>query len=670
MEASMPYAASRIPAYYGASIREFCSAPPNAVLGQLASAGIDLEETQKNAYLEEIGILRTLLEARQGAIYLEFAVPRLASRIDAVVIIDTALFVLEFKCGADRFHRGDINQTWDYGLDLKNFHAGSHAADIFPLLVATKAVHSDRAWQPTHADGVRPPACSGVDGLADLIDKALASRGVGSVDTRRWAISAYQPTPTIIEAAQALYAQHSVDAIARNDAGAKNLAATSGRVDQIILESQANRTKSIVFVTGVPGAGKTLVGLDVATRRRDIDAPTHAVFLSGNGPLVMVLQEALTRDEVARAKARGEPVRKGAVKQKVKPFIQNVHHFRDEGVRDRETPPHDHVVIFDEAQRAWNQDRTSSFMARRKGIANFDQSEPEFLIDYMDRHSDWAVIVCLVGGGQEINTGEDGIAGWLESLYSRFPHWQIYISLELTDREYAAGGALENLAEQRELLTEESLHLAVSMRSFRAENLSAFVKALLDSEPSAAHEIAGALVERYPIVVTRDLNAAKRWVREKARGNERFGLVASSQAHRMKPHAVDIRVNIDPVHWFLNDARDTRSSYYLEDVATEFHIQGLELDWVCMTWDADLRRVNDDWSYHGFRGSRWTKTHKRERQRYLLNAYRVLLTRARQGMAIFVPPGDVDDPTRAPGYYDETYRYLRAAGIPALHESA
>jgi len=665
----MPQAVSRIPAYYGASVAEFCAATPNAVLGQLASAGVDLEETQKNAYLEEIGILQTLLEERQGAIYLEFAVPRLASRIDAVVIIDTALFVLEFKCGADRFHRGDINQTWDYGLDLKNFHAGSHAADIFPVLIATKALNSDCEWQLTHSDGVRPPACSGVDGLADLIDRALSHRGGGSVDTGGWAVSAYQPTPTIIEAAQALYAQHSVDAIARNDAGAKNLSVTSNRVDQIILESQANQTKSIVFVTGVPGAGKTLVGLDVATRRRDVEAPTHAVFLSGNGPLVMVLQEALTRDEVARSKARGEPVRKGAVKQKVKPFIQNVHHFRDEGVRDREKPPHDHVVIFDEAQRAWNRDHTSSFMSRRKGIANFDQSEPEFLISYMDRHTGWSVIVCLVGGGQEINTGEDGIAGWLDSLNTHFSHWQVYISPELTDREYAAGGALKKLGGQREILTEESLHLAVSMRSFRAENLSAFVKALLDSEPITAHQIANALVPRYPIVVTRDLDAAKRWVRKKARGNERFGLVASSQAHRMKPHAVDIRVNINPVHWFLNDARDTRSSYYLEDVATEFHIQGLELDWVCMTWDADLRRVDDDWNYHRFRGTRWTKTHKPERQRYLLNAYRVLLTRARQGMAIFIPRGDADDPTRDPAYYDETYRYLRSVGIPTLHES-
>jgi hypothetical protein len=466
-----------------------------------------------------------------------------------------------------------------------------------------------------------------------------------------------------------MYARHSVDAISRSDAGAKNLAVTSKRVDEIILSSQANKQKSIVFVTGVPGAGKTLVGLDVATRRRDDDAPTHAVFLSGNGPLVRVLQEALTRDEVARCKQLGQSVRKGAVAQQVKPFIQNVHHFRDEGVRDTQAPPHDHVVIFDEAQRAWNREQTSNFMLRRKRIADFDLSEPEFLISYMDRHADWAVILCLVGGGQEINTGEEGISGWLEAVRERFPDWQVFISPELTDAEYAAGDALKLLATQRDLQQERSLHLAVSMRSFRAENLSAFVKATLDSDVSTARKIAETLLPRYPIAVTRDLDEAKRWIRRHARGNERFGLVASSQAHRLKPHAVDIRVAIDPVHWFLNDANDTRSSYYLEDAATEFHIQGLELDWICMTWDADLRRADGDWGFHGFRGSRWTTMRKPERQRYLLNAYRVLLTRARQGMVIFVPYGDKDDPTRDPAFYEETYAFLRSTGIPPITQA-
>lgn len=659
----------RVSAYYGASIAVFCSSEPDTVLGQLAKAGITLDQSQKNAFLEEIEILQSQLRGREGTIYLEFEVPRLASRIDAVVIIDATLFVLEFKCGSKQFTRVDMNQAWDYGLDLKNFHAGSHGADIFPVLIATAATDSDNEWQPTHPDGVRPPARSNVAGLARLIDVAMAMSSGQLVDTGEWASSAYQPTPTIIEAAQAMYARHSVDAISRSDAGAKNLAVTSKRVDEIILSSQANNQKSIVFVTGVPGAGKTLVGLDVATRRRDENAPTHAVFLSGNGPLVRVLQEALTRDEVARCKQRGQIVRKGAVAQKVKPFIQNVHHFRDEGVRDTQAPPHDHVVIFDEAQRAWNREQTSNFMQRRKRIADFDQSEPEFLISYMDRHTDWAVILCLVGGGQEINTGEEGISGWLEAVLERFANWQVFISPELTDAEYAAGDALKQLALQRNLTQERSLHLAVSMRSFRSENLSAFVKAMLDSDVSTASQIADTLLPRYPIAVTRDLGEAKQWIRSHARGNERFGLVASSQASRLKPHAVDIRVDIDPVHWFLNDASDTRSSYYLEDAATEFHIQGLELDWICMTWDADLRRADGDWAFHGFRGSRWTTMRKLERQRYLLNAYRVLLTRARQGMVIFVPFGDEADPTRDPAFYEETYAFLRSTGIPTVTQA-
>lgn len=653
-------------AYYGASISEFLRSTENEILGQLARAGVDLAQAQKNAFIEEIGILDEALEGLDGRIYMEFEVPRLASRIDAVVTMGTALFVIEFKCGSNQFNRADINQAWDYGLDLKNFHAGSHQADIFPILVATASERSESYWQEAHADGVRPPACCGASGLRYLIETALAGCGDGPRIAESWAAAAYQPTPTIIEAAQAMFSRHSVDAISRSDAGAKNLAVTSKRVDEIVLEARDEGRKSIVFVTGVPGAGKTLVGLDIATRRRETDNPTHAVFLSGNGPLVAVLREALTRDELARCKQTDKSVRKGDVAQRVKPFIQNVHHFRDDGVRDPVSPPHDHVVIFDEAQRAWSREQTSNFMRRRKNVANFDQSEPEFLVSYMDRHKDWAVIVCLVGGGQEINTGEDGIAGWLNAVHERFFDWQVFISPRLTDSEYAAGKALQVLGSKQDVQGEPDLHLAVSMRSFRAEKLSAFVKAVLDSEVAAARDIASELIERYPLAVTRDLDEAKRWIRRQARGNERYGLVASSEAYRMKPHAVDIRVDINPVHWFLNDASDTRSSFYLEDAATEFQIQGLELDWVCMTWDADFRRHNNSWRYRSFRGAKWQNIKKPERQRYLLNAYRVLLTRARQGMVIFVPPGDDSDPTRQTVYYDETFEYLKTAGVPTL----
>jgi hypothetical protein len=385
----------------------------------------------------------------------------------------------------------------------------------------------------------------------------------------------------------------------------------------------------------------------------------RAVYLSGNGPLVAVLQEALTRDELVRG---GHSERKGAVRQRVKPFIQNVHHFRDEGVRTA-VAPYDHVVIFDEAQRAWTRAKTADFMKRRKKIPGFDRSEPEFLISYLDRHETWAVVVCLVGGGQEIHTGEAGIGEWLEAVRTSFPHWRVFVSSQLTDSEYAAGSALERLGTVASVQWDDRLHLATSMRSFRSEKLSTFIKALLDCEVATAQALLEEVSQRYPIAVTRDLAHAKAWIRSHARGSERYGLVASSQAQRLKPHAIDVRVDVDPVQWFLNDRHDTRSSFYLEDAATEFQVQGLELDWVCVTWDADLRRHAGAWRYHSFRGDAWTTVHKEDRRRYLLNAYRVLLTRARQGMVIFVPPGDESDPTRTPALYDETYEYLAGLGI-------
>jgi DUF2075 family protein len=487
----------------------------------------------------------------------------------------------------------------------------------------------------------------------------------GTLDEARWLGAPYRPTPTIVEAARALYAQHSVEAIARHDAGAKNLHTTTLRIEELVDQAKATSRKIICFVTGVPGAGKTLVGLNVATQRRERDQPTHAVFLSGNGPLVAVLREALTRDELARRKRLGEKTQKSRVANPVKAFIQNVHHFRDEALRDPK-PPVDHVVIFDEAQRAWNAKKTASFMRQKKGQPDFTHSEPAFLISYLDRHRDWAVIICLVGGGQEIHSGEAGISQWLEAANRHFPHWDLYISSQLTDSEYAAGNTLALLQGKPNIHHEDGLHLAVSMRSFRADNVSNFVKAMLDCESQQAHQAVSQLIQRFPVAITRDLGLAKQWIRDHARGTERYGLVASSKAMRLKPHAIDIRVAVDPIPWFLNDREDTRSSYYLEDCASEFQVQGLELDWTCVSWDGDLRHTGSGWSFHDFRGKKWQSVKNAENQAYLRNAYRVLLTRARQGMVIFVPPGDPNDPTRLSSFYDPTYRYLSQLDLPVL----
>ena len=652
-------------AWYNATISDFLQTESDAILGRLtANSSFAVMPTQRDAWLEQFDILRSCFRGLSGSLFLEFNIPRMGRRLDAAILIGPIVFAVEFKVGEKTFDRSALDQVWDYALDLKNFHEASHDVSIVPILIVTEA-----ATCPTtllsDEDKVYRPVSTNPELFRQVIDLAVETISGVALDAKQWSTAPYHPTPTIVEAARSLYAQHSVEAIARFDAGAKNLSITSRRIDELVDEAMERGRKLICFVTGVPGAGKTLVGLNVATRHRREEQPTHAVFLSGNGPLVAVLSEALTRDEVVRRKAQGDKVRKGKVAESVKAFIQNVHHFRDDALIET-GPPFEHVVIFDEAQRAWDLKMTANFMRRKKNRPGFLQSEPEFLISYMDRHKDWAVVICLVGGGQEINTGEAGIDAWLDAVNQSFPHWHMYISSRLVDSEYAAGQALAQVRRRNDAHLDDCLHLAVSMRSFRAENVSEFVKALLDCEKQKARDAMKKLAVRYPIAVTRDLNLAKRWVRAHARGSERFGLMASSKAQRLKPHAIDIRVDVNPVPWFLNEKEDTRSSFYLEDAATEFQVQGLELDWTCVTWDGDLRYTDSDWSYHDFRGDRWCNISKPENRNYLRNAYRVLLTRARQGMVVFVPLGEQTDPTRSPAYYDCTFDYLADLGLTVL----
>jgi len=657
--------ASNSRAWYSASIAGFRQTQPQIILGFLvANSDFALIPTQRDAWIAEINLLRTSLEGLTGSLFMEFSIPRMGRRIDAVILIGPVVFVVEFKVGEKIFDRESLDQVWDYALDLKNFHEASHSVAIVPILVATEATGSGTVTLKADDDNVYRPVSVGVAGFREVIDLAIRRITGCPLDDQQWARAPYHPTPTIVEAARCLYAQHSVEAISRHDAG-ENLSVTSRRVEELVDEAREKGRKLICFVTGVPGAGKTLVGLNIATRRREPEQPTHAVFLSGNGPLVAVLREALTRDEVIRRRNQGEKVRKAKVAESVKAFIQNVHHFRDDQLIES-APPIEHVVIFDEAQRAWNLKETASFMRRKKKRAGFSQSEPEFLISCMDRHEDWAVIICLVGGGQEINRGEAGIDAWLEAINTSFPKWHMCISSRLTDTEYAAGRALDRVSQRHDAHLDDCLHLAVSMRSFRAENVSAFVKALLDCEKQQARDAFSSLADRYPIAVTRDLNLAKQWIRARARGSERLGIVASSKAQRLKPHAIDIRVDVNPILWFLNDKEDTRSSYYLEDAATEFQVQGLELDWTCVTWDGDLRFTGSGWSFHDFRGHRWQNIRDQQNQVYLRNAYRVLLTRARQGMVVFVPQGEPTDPTRSPAYYDSTFNYLADLGVPVI----
>lgn len=655
-------------AYYSDSIPNFLNSDVDAILGALERGNdFSLELSQRDAWLEEIQILRSVLSARQGSIYFEYSIPRMGRRIDVVLLIGPVIFVLEFKVGEKEFPAHALDQVWDYALDLKNFHETSHDRYIAPILIATHADNASPivASTPKH-DQLLFPISSSVNLLGNVIEQVLSFAEGPNIDCNQWEAGRYCPTPTIIEAALALYGGHSVKEISRSDASAINLGQTSDAISEIIRSAKEQSRKAICFVTGVPGAGKTLVGLNIATTHIDKENDLYSVFLSGNGPLVAILREALARDRVRREKERGQRLRKGEAMSEVKMFVQNVHHFRDDCLIDPKSAPVEHVALFDEAQRAWNLEQTSNFMRRKKGISKFNQSEPEFLISCLNRHADWAVIVCLVGGGQEINTGEAGITEWIESLNRSFPDWHIYISSKLSDSEYGAGEILKELATRQNVTPKDELHLAVSMRSFRAENVSYLVKQLLDLNAEEAWKTLQEVAPKYPIVITRDLSSAKQWLRAQASGSERYGIVVSSQAQRLKPHAIDVKTPVNPIHWFLDGKEDVRSSYYLEDVATEFHVQGLELDWACVTWDADFRFSGKGWQHWSFVGDRWNRIKKAERQVYLKNAYRVLLTRARQGMVIVVPPGDRNDATRNPAYYDSTYDYLEGIGFETI----
>ena len=654
--------------YYSDSIQNFLKAEPDDILGKLTrNSDFDLAQSQRDAWLQEIAILQDTLATRNGTIYFEYSIPRMGKRIDAVMLIGPVIFILEFKIGSGEFAAAAVDQVWDYALDLKNFHETSHNRMIAPILIATEAESTTIAiaTTPQNDQILFPIKCNSCN-LEEAINGVLKFANGDSIHHAQWERGRYSPTPTIVEAAMALYNGHSVSEISRSDASAQNLTDTSYAISEIIKLSRERRRKSICFVTGVPGSGKTLVGLNIATQHIDRSNDLYSVFLSGNGPLVAILREALTRDKVQREKEKGHKLKKNSVMSEVRMFVQNVHNFRDECLVDLKRPPLEHVALFDEAQRAWNVDQTAKFMLQKKKKANFRISEPEFLISCLDRHKDWAVVVCLVGGGQEINTGEAGISEWIESLERSYADWDVYISSQLTDSEYGAGDVLSNFRKRKNVKLKDELHLSVSLRSFRAENVSLLVKQLLDLDAKEAQKTLRQINVKYPMVLTRDLCKAKDWLKSQARGSERYGTVVSSQAERLKPHAIDVRSPMNPIHWFLAGKEDVRSSYYLEDVAIEFAIQGLELDWACITWDADFRYSDRGWGHWSFRGDRWLHIKQLQRQVYLKNAYRVLLTRARQGMVIVVPNGDAQDPTRRPEYYDSTFEYLRKVGFAAL----
>ena len=651
--------------YYKDQVQFFINSSVEEIIGKITlNNQFDTLITQNKSWKSQIILLQNVLKFQNGTIFFEFSIPRMGRRVDCILILKNVVFVIEFKVGEKEFLSQNIEQVWDYALDLKNFHKPSHNLNIVPILIATESLNSFIEISfSSHNDNLVNPIKTNARDLKKALDTVLEYFNEDTkIDDIEFATGSYSPTPTIIEAAISLFNNHSVENITRSDSGATNLRVTTKYVSTLIEYAKQNNKKLICFVTGVPGAGKTLVGLNVAIDHLDKENGDSSVFLSGNAPLVAVLQEALTRDKVLQEKLKGFKLTKKTAREGVKAFIQIIHHYRDEYLRDK-NPPYDHVAIFDEAQRAWNKEQTIKFMQQKKGQSNFEYSEPEFLISCLDRHKDWAVVVCLVGGGQEINTGEAGISEWLNAIKDTFSKWETYISPHLIDKEYDAIDAIKKLEISNKVFFNDSLHLSVSMRSFRSEKVSMLVKSILDLNIDLAKKTYSQLNAKYPIVITRNLNNAKDWLKKMARGSERYGIFVSSQAYRLKPLAIDVKSPMNPVNWFLEGKDDIRSSYFLEDVATEFQVQGLELDWSCVTWDGDLRYTTNGWKTYSFVGNKWQNINKDERKKYLLNAYRVLLTRARQGMIIVVPEGDINDHTRQPEYYNDTYSFLKMIGI-------
>ncbi len=653
--------------YYADKISEFLKKLPSNIIGEISVNGrLGHINTELHAWEFQIKLLKEILKDHEGHLFFEFSIPRMGKRVDCLLIIKNIVFVLEFKVGEKEFINQNLEQVWDYALDLKNFHKPSHNLLLVPILVATQAKSKQiEIITSSHNDNLVNPLKTNAENLGNTIKEVLLFFNEDEIiDVHEYLSGSYSPTPTIIQAAIKLYNNHNVEEITRNDAEAENLSITTNYISETIEYAKNNYKKIICFVTGVPGAGKTLVGLKVATEHLDKEKGNTSVFLSGNKPLVDILQEALTRDKVIQERLIGNKITKKQARESVKAFIQIIHHYRDEYLRDPKAP-YDHVAIFDEAQRAWTKEQTVKFMQQKKGISNFQYSEPEFLISCLNRHQDWAVVICLVGGGQEINTGEAGISEWLSAIKNQFSDWETRISPNLYDSEYSAQTSIEYLKQSSCVIFNDCLHLAVSKRSYKAENLSLLIKEILDINDNAK-ETFNLLQDKYPIVLTRDINKAKKWLKEKARGSQRYGIVVSSQAYRLKPLAIDVKTQINHVNWFLDGKDDIRSSYFLEDVATEFQVQGLELDWACVTWDGDLRFSKEGWKTFSFMGNKWQNIHKEVRKKYLINAYRVLLTRAREGMVIVIPEGNMEDHTRQPEFYDNTFNYLKNIGFKII----
>jgi len=601
-------------------------------------------------------------------LFFEFEIPRRGRRPDVVMIADDLIFVIELKIGAASFQSADVWQVLSYALDLRDCHRGSHERRIIPMLIATSAATSSEESPTEPPCGVVFPVVR----IGGTNREAIAARIVQlhqqlhdvsapAIAPHEWETSAYRPTPSIIEAAERLYAGHGVTDISHSFA--KNLDVTSSALLRAIRSSEKFKRRTILFVTGIPGAGKTLTGLnavhDPSTREGGRPA---AVFLSGNGPLVKIVREALVRD-----RQRGG-VRRHDASRTVATFIDNVHRFIScYALQQPNEPPYENAVVFDEAQRAWD----AAAVFKKHGIC---KSEPQLILEIMERAPNWCAVVALVGGGQEIHRGEAGLEEWGRALNERPMPWRVVASPEVLARGASVAGHQlfeKDPQESLHFVEAPELHLDVSVRSPRARRIGEWVNALVTNQ-SREPNIEGDASSEFPVVVTRDLSEARNWLRQRSDGQQRCGLLASSGAIRLRAEGIEVSSGFRRAYpyeeWFLSGPEDTRSSMRLEVAATEFECQGLELDWAGVCWGGDfvIGAERGNWICRRFRGTKWQAVRGHGEQRYLANKYRVLLTRARCGIVIWIPRGSPDDVTRDPRLFDATADFLRKQGVAAI----
>ncbi len=643
-------------AWWSGDVVELLTSEPETIVQRLAVRLVETHylnrDTQLHAWRQQIIILRAALQDCPSAwrILFEYPMLRLGRRIDVVLLTGQAILVLEFKVGATSITTPDRQQTEDYALDLFDFHADSRAHPVVPILVATEAKPTLPEW-PLIWFAVSGVFVASAASLGTLL-RDITTRipmAARALDVRAWEAAPYRPVPTIVEAATMLYNRHGVADIAEARADVGNLTRTTDAIRRAIDTARGDLRHQILFVTGIPGAGKTLCGLNAV-----FGASNGAAFLTGNLPLVHVMREALARD----AHVQGGSLR--MARQKTESAIQPLMGFLRDNM-DRAEPPHEHVVVFDEAQRAWDAD----FGRRKFGRT---ASEAALFLDIMHRHRDWAAIVALVGSGQEINTGEAGLAAWGEALAER-PAWHVR----------AAPGVLSgNDPRQRLFATRPAtmqvdlaLQLDVAVRSIRSAAAAPWVDAVLTGDARRASAVADA-GGGVPFLLTRSLPAMRAALRRLARGTRRAGLVCSAGARRLVADGLSPNfphLDADAVaNWFLRRWPDVRASNALEVPATQFACQGLELDQVGLCWGNDLMRRDgrSEWVARSFAGTRWQEPRGEAAIAYQINTYRVLLTRARYETVIWVPEGDTDDATRTPAEFDAIARFLMECGVQAL----